>query len=131
MGEMTRIRERLKRPRRVKIWFWDGFRAYQGTATRLTYKAVEAQLKITVTGDKTILPGVALVPGLIKHLRGRSVTIKLTGGGNLEMNVKSEITTLKADPQKPRRINMRAEFTALKEKHKSILKQMMESFPKP
>lgn len=109
MGEMTRIRERLKRGRQVQIWFWDGMREYKGVAERLDGTSVNGFLKVSDFGDETLVPGVSIVDRILKHLSDRTVDMKLNGHG-MEVSVRANVSQIGRSKKDPRRVDMTAGF---------------------
>jgi hypothetical protein len=126
MGESSRMRKSIAQSRVVKVWFWDGEREYQGQALELSEARVVAFLRVTQFGDATVIPTKSLVPGLSKHLVGRTVEFKLTSG-TLEALLKGKVTSLNPDFENPRRLLVEAEFASPSERNVLILRQMAKS----
>ena len=123
MGEMTKIRERLKRAKEIKIWFWDGMREYEGIATRLTTESVDGYLKISELGDQTVIPGPAMLEGIIRHLTNRDVDMKLTGQ-NMEVQLKATVIAVARHTTDERRATLSAAFKSPNEKQTGMLQRL-------
>ncbi len=118
------------RPAPVEIWLWDGMREYKGTATALTREAVTAFLKLSRTGDATVIPTQVLVQGLIQQLKNKVVELKIMCQG-MEAAVRARITSLKPDAANPRRLDLEAKFESPSERNQMILAQLSAKFPPP
>ncbi|MHC4606209.1 MAG: hypothetical protein ACYTAF_04675 [Planctomycetota bacterium] len=129
MGEITDIKDRLKKRKEVKIWFWDGIRQYEGVAAKLSEEFLAGDLRITEEGDATVIPGHALMQGLMKHLANRVVTMKLTSS-TLEVSVKAKITAIGPMEGDNRRASIIAEFEDVDDGAKSALRRMAQGMPK-
>ncbi len=120
MADSSRIRKSIRASRAVKVWFWDTVREYTGEAVELTPERLTALLKMGGTGMATVIPNKNIMAGLIKHLSGRVVQMKISGM-TLEVPCKATITEVQPDFENPRRLLLFATLTGVSEKSLRIL----------
>jgi len=123
MGELTEMRNRLKRGRQIRIWFWDGVREYKGKATRLDGSSLDAFLKVADFGEQTLLPGISVLDRLSKFFKDKTIDMKITGLGT-EVNVRAKVTQIGSSKDNKRRIDLVAEFVSPKDRDKDVLLKM-------
>ena len=128
MGEMTDLRERLRKRREIKIWFWEGGREYSGVALKLDDREVEGYLKISPDGVSTNIPGAALLDGLAKHFDGRTIQMKIHGQG-METDVRAKIRGIGPHQDNPRRAFIMAEFIDPPQRAGEILLRLGKAIP--
>ena len=121
--DASSIRRNLQRARVVHVWFWDGEREYTGEAEDLSPSGIVALLKMSQFGDATVVPTHAIVGGLGKHLKSRSVDFKVSARG-MEASVKGKVTLLRADAGNSRRLIIEAAFYPSSERNQLILSKL-------
>ena len=132
--ELKQLRERMKdtirRSRRLQVWFWDGERQYVGEATALSPGALTAFLKMSRQGDVTLLPTASMMDTLNKTLVGRLVEFKVSNP-QIEASVKGKMIAARRDGENVRRVMIDVLLERSSEENEKNLARLRELFQPP
>jgi hypothetical protein len=128
--DTSRVRKSIKLAKTIKVWFWDTVREYTGEAVSLTADDLTALLKMGGTGASTVIPSRAVMDGLIRHLKGRTVEFKISGQ-TMEVGLKGTISDIQPDFENPRRLLLIACFKTTTERSRDILTHLGKNLVRP